>query len=115
MFSGSCAACHALPTVGLAGEHLFAKACAICHISTHRAEMVPDLAALKSATGPDYWRGWIMHGKEGTLMPAFAKSSGGILDTNQIESLVEFLVKKYPASLRESASAPPSSSRATIP
>ena len=30
-------------------------------------------------------------------MPAFAKSAGGILDTNQVESLVEFLVQTYPA------------------
>jgi hypothetical protein len=29
-------------------------------------------------------------------MPAFAKSEGGILDTNQVESLVEYLVKKFP-------------------
>ncbi|HTD68269.1 MAG TPA: DUF1573 domain-containing protein [Candidatus Limnocylindria bacterium] len=97
VFGGSCAACHALPTVGRTGEALFTKACAICHISTHRAEMVPDLAALKQSTTAEYWRTWIAQGKEGTLMPAFAQSAGGILDTNQIESLVEFLVKKYPS------------------
>jgi mono/diheme cytochrome c family protein len=106
VFSGSCAACHSLPTVGRVGEPLFEKACAICHISTHRAQMVPDLATLKSVTSPDYWRAWIAHGKEGTLMPAFDKSAGGILDTNQIESLVEFLVKKYPSKAGESVSAP---------
>ena len=97
VFSGSCAACHAMPTVGRMGEPLFNKACAICHISDHRAAMVPDLAALKQPTNAEYWRTWITHGKEGTLMPAFARSAGGILDTNQIESLVEFLVKKYPS------------------
>lgn len=105
VFSGSCAACHALPTVGRVGEALFGRACAICHISEHRAEMVPDLAVLKHSTSADYWRTWITHGKEGTLMPAFAKSAGGILDTNQIESLVEFLLKKYPSKIGESASA----------
>jgi mono/diheme cytochrome c family protein len=110
VFSGSCAACHALPALGRTSEPLFTKACAICHISEHRAEMVPDLAALKHATNADYWRTWISHGKEGTLMPAFAKSAGGILDTNQIESLVEFLLKKYPSKVGESASAAASTS-----
>jgi mono/diheme cytochrome c family protein len=97
VFRGSCAACHALPTAGHTGETLFTKACAICHISDHRAAMVPDLAALKHPTDSAYWRKWIALGKEGTLMPAFATSAGGILDTNQIESLVEYLMKAYPA------------------
>jgi len=103
VFRGSCAACHALPTVGHTGESLFTKACAICHVSNHRAEMVPDLAALTGATTPDYWRRWITVGKEGSLMPAFAQSQGGILDTDQIESLVEFLGKAYPAKLAPGA------------
>lgn len=97
VFGGGCAACHALPATGRTGEALFTKACAICHISTQRAAMVPDLAALRTPTHADYWRTWITQGKAGTLMPAFAQSAGGILDTNQIESLVEFLVKAYPA------------------
>ena len=96
VFRDGCAACHALPTLGRMGEPLFATACAICHISDHRAAMVPDLASLKQATNSVYWRDWIMHGKAGSLMPAFAKSEGGMLDTNQIESLVEYLVKVYP-------------------
>jgi len=105
VFQGSCAACHALPAAGRMGEALFTKACAICHISTHRAAMVPDLAALSHATDAAYWRQWITHGKEGSLMPAFEKSAGGILDTNQIESLVEYLGKAYPAKLAATAGA----------
>ena len=97
VFRGSCAACHALPAAGHTGESLFTKACAICHISRHRADFVPDLAALKHPTDADYWRKWIIYGKEGTLMPAFAKSERGILDTNQIESLVAYLVETFPA------------------
>jgi mono/diheme cytochrome c family protein len=97
VFQGSCAACHALPTVDRTGEALFAKACGICHLSRQRADFVPDLATLKHPTGSDYWRNWITHGKEGTLMPAFARSARGILDTNQIESLVEYLLGAYPA------------------
>ena len=97
VFRGSCAACHALPAAGHTGEALFTKACAICHISRHRADCVPDLATLKHPRDADYWRKWITSGKERTLMPAFAKSERGILDTNQIESLVEYLVRAYPA------------------
>jgi mono/diheme cytochrome c family protein len=99
VFRGSCAACHALPAAGHMGETLFTKACAICHISDHRAAMVPDLAALAHPTDAGYWGRWIALGKEGTLMPAFAASAGGILNTNQIESLVEYLVKAYPRKL----------------
>jgi cytochrome c553 len=92
-----CAACHALPAAGRMGEPLFTKACAICHISDHRAAMVPDLATLNHAINADYWRTIITRGKAGSLMPAFAKSEGGILDSEQIESLVEYLIKAYPA------------------
>jgi mono/diheme cytochrome c family protein len=100
VFKGSCAACHAWPAADRLGEPLFTKACAICHISQHRAAIVPDLTALKHPTNAEYWRSWITHGKEGTVMPAFAKSAGGILDTNQIESLVELLLEKYPSRKR---------------
>jgi mono/diheme cytochrome c family protein len=97
VFRGSCAACHALPADGRTGEPLFVKACGICHTAEHRAEMVPDLAALKHDTDAAYWQNWITHGKEGSLMPAFAQSERGILDPNQIASLVEYLVKTYPS------------------
>jgi mono/diheme cytochrome c family protein len=103
VFRGSCAACHALPAVGRTGKPLFDAACAICHISTHRAAMVPDLAALPHPTDAAHWRTWITHGKEGSLMPAFDKAHGGILDTNQIESLVEYLLQAYPSKPASSA------------
>jgi mono/diheme cytochrome c family protein len=97
VFKGHCAACHNLPAAHQAGEVLFEKACAICHISAHRAEIVPDLSAIKRPTDAAFWREMITHGKAGSLMPAFASSEGGILDTNQIESLVEFAMKQYPS------------------
>jgi hypothetical protein len=65
--------------------------------------MVPDLAALKFQTDADYWRRNIIEGKPGSLMPAFARWEGGILDTNQIESLVQYLVETYPSKLAASA------------
>ena len=92
VFGGHCAACHNWPAKNTIGEGLFQAACGICHISDKRADFVPDLFELKHPNTPEYWRGVITHGKTGTLMPAFASSEGGILDTNQIESLVDYLV-----------------------
>jgi mono/diheme cytochrome c family protein len=97
VFQGHCAACHSLPTRQLTGAALFEKACGICHLSEHRAEFVPDIAALKRPTNEDYWKEIITHGKSRSVMPAFADSEGGILDKNQIQSLVEFLLKNYPS------------------
>jgi mono/diheme cytochrome c family protein len=107
---GSCAVCHAAPAAGHTGEKLFLLACGICHTAEHRAEMVPDLLALKHPTDADYWRQWITHGKAGSLMPAFAESEGGILNSNQIASLVEYLTKvpraTSPATTNVSATLP---------
>jgi mono/diheme cytochrome c family protein len=97
LFRGSCAVCHTAPTVGLTGAALFQKACGICHQAEVRADFVPDLAALTHPMDADHWRKWITSGKAGTLMPAFAASEGGILDTNQIESLVKFVLQKFPS------------------
>lgn len=96
VFRGDCASCHATPTVGKKGEELYTAACAICHDAPHRASMVPDLRALKKATGPDYWAFWIANGKPGTLMPGFAKAHGGPLDEEQIRSLADFMFERFP-------------------
>jgi mono/diheme cytochrome c family protein len=96
VFRGDCASCHATPTVGKKGEQLYTAACAICHDAPHRATMVPDLRALKKATGPEYWASWIANGKPGTLMPGFAKAHGGPLDEEQIRSLADFMFEKFP-------------------
>jgi mono/diheme cytochrome c family protein len=97
VFKGDCAKCHAAPTVGkVKGEELFASACAVCHDAPHRATMVPDLRALKKATGPDYWKTWITHGKPGTLMPGFSKTYGGPLSEEQISTLAAFMYDKFP-------------------
>jgi mono/diheme cytochrome c family protein len=96
VFGGHCAACHAWPTSKLTGDGLFQTACGICHISDKRAPFVPDLFALKHPNEPEYWRGIIAHGKPGTLMPAFLDSESGILDTNQVESLVNYMMTNFP-------------------
>jgi mono/diheme cytochrome c family protein len=96
VFGEHCSACHS-PGGHLTGEQLFSQACGICHISAHRAEMVPDLFAIKHPTDAGFWREMITHGKPGSLMPAFASTEGGILDTNQIESLVAYCLKAFPS------------------
>ena len=91
VFRGDCATCHVSPTVGKLGKELYASACGVCHEGPNRASMVPDLHKPKVPTGHDYWTAWVNDGKAGSLMPAFARASGGILDTNQVTSLVAFL------------------------
>ncbi|MBM3834512.1 MAG: DUF1573 domain-containing protein [Verrucomicrobia bacterium] len=93
VFKNECATCHVYPTFGKTGEALYTAACGICHESDHRASMVPDFKALLKPTDANYWETWVRKGKEGSLMPAFARSEGGPLDDAQIKSLVEYLTK----------------------
>ena len=97
VFKADCARCHVEPTKGLMGQPLYVKACGICHEAEHRATMVTDLHALPYETNAQVWRNWIMHGKPGTLMPAFAVAEGGILSDDQINSLVNYLVVAIPS------------------
>lgn len=96
VFRGKCAACHAEPAFGKIGGDLFAAACAVCHVSGRRAEMVPDLLLVKEPRDAAYWRKWITEGKEGTLMPAFAHQHGGPLTDAQVDSLVEYVLDAFP-------------------
>lgn len=96
-----CAKCHADPAVdknGLAvlGQPLYQGVCANCHDSPNRASMVPNLHALNHPTSPEHWKRWIRSGRVGSMMPAFAKSEGGILTDEQIDSLVDYLSKTIP-------------------
>ena len=79
------------------GQELYAAVCGICHEAAHRATFVPDLHHLAEPTSAAFWRTWITSGKPGTLMPAFAKSEGGILSNEQIDSLVNYLSTSIPA------------------
>jgi mono/diheme cytochrome c family protein len=96
VFKGDCASCHAATAKDFAGrdkmgQDLYAAVCGVCHEAAHQASFVPNLHHLPEPTNPTFWKNWIMHGKPGTLMPAFAKSEGGILSDAQIASLVEYL------------------------
>ncbi len=103
VFKKDCVKCHLEPAFGKFGETLFHSACGICHEATHRATMVPDLAALKTEIDPEYWRRWVTYGKAGSLMPGFAAREGGPLNDKQIDSLVEFLTNAFPRPLKTAA------------
>jgi mono/diheme cytochrome c family protein len=93
-----CAKCHAEPAKNKTdGRLLYAGVCATCHNSHHRAAQVPDLRLLKHPTDADYWRQWIMHGRPGSMMPAFAEAEGGPLNDQQVSALVDFMVKAFPS------------------
>lgn len=98
VFKGDCAKCHAAPSVGQVGAGLYVSACSVCHDAEHRATMVPDLHSLNHPTDRDFWRAMIVHGKPGTLMPAFAVGQGGPLTDKQIDSLVDYLVNEFASS-----------------
>ena len=98
VFKGDCAKCHVEPLIGKTGKELFTAACGICHEAEHRASMVTDLHNLKTPPNAEYWKFFIVNGKPGTLMPAFSQAQGGPLSDAQVASLVEYLVKDFPAS-----------------
>jgi cytochrome c553 len=96
VFKGDCARCHLAPAAGKTGKELFKAICAICHEAEHRAEMVPDLAALKKPTDKAFWIQTLRIGKPGTFMPAFSKPFGGPLNDDAMASLVTYLMDRFP-------------------
>jgi mono/diheme cytochrome c family protein len=97
VFKGDCASCHVEPGKGKKGPELYTAVCGVCHEAEHRSTMVPDLKVAKQERNAEYWRNWINKGKQGSLMPAFALDQGGIFSNEQIELLVEHLMKTMPA------------------
>ena len=88
--------CHAPPEAKeKMGAELFALVCSNCHESPHRNAKVPDLAAFTIPTTRDFWRTAVAKGKEGTMMPAFANSEGGPLTDAQVQSLVDYLSRRF--------------------
>lgn len=111
VFKSDCATCHVNPGIGKMGAQLFTAVCGVCHEAEHRASMVPDLKNLPHATDADHWRGWVTYGRVGSLMPAFAKAQGGPLTDQQIDSLVDYLVRSHPSKV----GAPKTDKPASIP
>jgi hypothetical protein len=114
VFKGECAKCHVEPAVNKTGEQLYVAACGICHDSVHRAAMVPDLKNLRHPTNEEHWRKWTRSGRPGSMMPAFAKSEGGPLTDEQIESLVKFLTDSITAKAKPVNAITPVSNSAQV-
>ena len=100
VFQNNCIECHVKPTIGKRGKQLYATACGICHDAKNRAPFVTELRALSKGKDKAYWNTWIADSKPGSLMPAFAKKHGGILDDSQIKSLVAYLTRIFPRELK---------------
>lgn len=98
VFKGDCASCHVEKGKGKMGAELYAASCGICHDAEHRAAMVPDLKIPRGLRDLSFWQKWIMEGKPGTMMPAFAQIHGGPLSQDQIDSLTVYLYQTYPKS-----------------
>ena len=97
VFKGDCAGCHAKSAEGKYGRELYFAACGICHEDERRAATVPDLHTIKEPTNVEFWRTWVMHGKQGSLMPAFATTEGGPLTNAQINTLAYYLAAAIPS------------------
>jgi mono/diheme cytochrome c family protein len=111
VFKGDCARCHVTPAKDAAGQDkmgkdLYTAVCGVCHEAEHRASFVADLHHLPEPTNAEFWKNWVAHGKPGTLMPAFAKTEGGILSDAQIASLTQYLTETIPS--HPATIAPPS-------
>jgi len=103
---GECASCHVEKGKGKMGQELYAADCGICHDSAQRAAMVPDLKVPRSPRDLAFWQKWIMEGKPGTMMPAYAQIHGGPLTQEQVDSLTVYLYQNYPKGPQSVAAAP---------
>jgi mono/diheme cytochrome c family protein len=97
VFKGDCARCHTEAIEGKYGKQLYDSVCGVCHEAEHRAAMVPDLHTLTVPMDDQFWRTWISYGRQGSLMPAFAKTENGPLTDMQITTLVTYLKAVIPS------------------
>lgn len=106
VFKGDCASCHVEKGKGKFGAELYAASCGICHDAEHRAAMVTDLKVPRGPRDLVFWQKWIMEGKPGTMMPAFAQSHGGPLTQEQIDSLTTYCFQNFPKGPQTATSTP---------
>lgn len=98
-----CCGCDRVPGIPSAGadvprpdmqvnfQTLYKENCSGCHGANGRsgAAIALNNPALLAVTGPDNLRTTVSRGLPGTLMPAFAASSGGMLTDRQVDALVQ--------------------------
>ena len=106
VFKGDCASCHVEKGKGKFGAELYAASCGICHDAEHRAAMVTDLKVPRGPRDRVFWQKWIMEGKPGTMMPAFAQSHGGPLTQEQVDSLTTYCFQNFPKGPQTANTAP---------
>ena len=106
VFKGECASCHVEKGKGKFGQELYAASCGICHDAEHRAAMVTDLKTPRGPRDIAFWQKWIMEGKPGTMMPAFAQSHGGPLTQEQIDSLTIYVYQTFPKGSQTASTTP---------
>ena len=106
VFKGDCASCHVEKAKGKTGRELYVAACGICHDAEHRAAMVTDLKVPRGPRDLVFWQKWIMEGKPGTMMPAFAHSHGGPLTQEQVDSLTTYCFQNFPKGPQTANSTP---------
>lgn len=106
VFKGDCASCHVEKGKGKFGQELYAASCGICHDAEHRAAMVTDLKVPRGPRDLVFWQKWIMEGKPGTMMPAFAQSHGGPLTQEQVDSLTTYCFQNFPKGPQTANTAP---------
>lgn len=114
VFKGDCASCHVEKGKGKMGQELYAASCGICHDAEHRAAMVTDLKVPRTNRDLAFWQKWIMEGKPGTMMPAFAQAHGGPLTQEQIDSLSVYCYQNFPKSPNVTAANPASAATSVL-
>jgi mono/diheme cytochrome c family protein len=118
IFKGDCMKCHVEKGRNTFGETLYAADCGICHESSHRESVVPDLHALKQATDFNYWKTIIAEGKPHTMMPGFSTAVGGPLGDAQITSLATYLnhtiSHNFTSAITNAASVPATGERGAL-
>lgn len=96
LFKGQCATCHVQKGIGKTGKALFQADCAMCHGLNAQGSKTsgPSLLQLnyENDVARQQIRRIIANGSPNSpQMPPFAKSQGGPLNDDEIDSLVSFL------------------------
>lgn len=94
LFEGECRTCHVIPAEGKRGRALYDAACAMCHGNREHPAVAeaPALTGsrfLAARTDTEVSRA-IAEGTGHVMMPGFARAHGGVLDEEQIASLVAY-------------------------
>lgn len=76
---------------------LFTNNCTGCHGSDGTFGAAPPLqdAMLLAILSPEKFRDIVINGREGTMMPAFAREKGGRLTKEQIQIIVDGIYKEW--------------------